>query len=342
MKRWSLLVGTLFVVGCSDAAMLVEAPKPAAVQQIAIATSAPTRVVPTATPAPSATPAPPTETPVPQPPRVGIQVGHWQTEDLPDDLAKFRTSTGAFVNGITESDVNLPVAEQVKALLEAEGITVDLLPATVPVAYKADAFISIHADGSTSTSSRGFKMATPWRASEASLLLLDSLVSEYAAGTDMPQDSAITANMRGYYAFSWRRHRNAIAPTTPAVIVEMGFLTNSTDRAFMLNQSDVIAQSIANGLLRYLEVRDPNDLEALRVIEYAIQRPKTADVTVHSAPDVESRVLHTLEEDQRFMPFRQRDGWYEGFVRGSSNIVGWVQVSAMQGTSDQLPPPTDR
>ncbi|HYF64958.1 MAG TPA: N-acetylmuramoyl-L-alanine amidase, partial [Herpetosiphonaceae bacterium] len=151
---------------------------PTLTQRVPAPTLAPAATATLLAPQPTGTPA---STPTPAVPRVGIQVGHWKTEELPEELARFRTSTGAFAAGVSELEVNLAVAERVKAFLEAEGVLVDLLPATVPVAYQADAFVTIHADGSAGTGASGFKMATPWRTSPASGQLYDALMAEYAA-----------------------------------------------------------------------------------------------------------------------------------------------------------------
>ncbi|MBA3469825.1 MAG: N-acetylmuramoyl-L-alanine amidase [Herpetosiphonaceae bacterium] len=350
-QRWLILCGVMLLVlaGCSRqnealvpapliqprlAASATATPERLTITPAAIATAvAPTAAPPpaTSTPAPTATPAPP---------RVGIQVGHWKTADLPDELARFRTSTGAYSDGTSEAEVNLDIAQRVALLLEAEGIVVDLLPATLPVNYQADAFITIHADGSTSSSARGFKMATPWRTSAASQQLYETLLAEYAAGTGLPQDGAITVNMRGYYAFNWRRHRHAIAKTTPAVIIEMGYLTNSTDRAFFRDQPDRIATSIAAGVRRYLTERDLNDKDALIAREFTIHRAKSAGATVHATPSDSGRVLFTASDDTRFMPFREQNGWYEGVVRGEWRVIGWVRAEQWEATDEPFPTPT--
>jgi N-acetylmuramoyl-L-alanine amidase-like protein len=298
---------------------------------------------PTATPAPSPTPSvQPTPTPRPAgtPPRVGIQVGHWLSSELPDELARLRGSTGAFAAGYAEVDVNLNVARRVVRLLESDGIVVDLLPATIPAGYDADAFVALHADGSPSSAARGFKLATPWRTSRASQQLLDTLTAEYAAVTGMPQDGAITFNMRGYYAFSYQRHRHAIAKTTPAVIVEMGFLTNSTDRALLIDQPDNLAVGIANGIVRYLNERDPRDGAALIPPSFAMQRPSAeAGVDVRAAPREDAAVLLHVPADARLVPFQERNGWYQVFVRGGQRVVGWVRKDALVTTNEPLPAP---
>ena len=80
------------------------------------------------------------------------------------------------------------IVSRIVPLLEAEGIVVDVLPATVPPGYDADAFLSIHADGSTGSAPRGWKLATPWRASQASKALLRAVAGTYGEATGMPED----------------------------------------------------------------------------------------------------------------------------------------------------------
>ncbi|TMC06540.1 MAG: hypothetical protein E6J35_02755 [Chloroflexi bacterium] len=72
------------------------------------------------------------------PRRIGIQVGHWMTDQVPAELGKRITfQTGASWDGVDEVDVNMDVAERVKAQLTARGYIVDILPTTVPVGYIA-------------------------------------------------------------------------------------------------------------------------------------------------------------------------------------------------------------
>jgi len=309
---------------------------------------APALVLPSATP--TAIPPTPSVVPTPTPrpagtiPRVGIQVGHWKSNELPDELARLRTSSGAFAGGYHEADVNLEIAKRVVALLESRGLAVDLLPATIPPGYDADVFVAIHADGSSSGNSRGFKLATPWRTSRASQMLLDLLTTEYASATGLPQDGAITFNMRGYYAFNNRRREHAIARTTPAVIIETGFLTSAADRAVIIGQPDNVAVGIANGIIRYLNERDPNDGAALLPPDFKAQRPIGPDgLDVRSAPRENAQVLAHVDSNGRLFVFQERDGWYQGFVRGGSRVLGWFRKDQVIETNDPTPtpPPSD-
>lgn len=185
--------------------------------------------------------------------RVGLQVGHWKCAELPAPLASLRRSTGGSGGGYKEVDVNLKVAQLVADILDDYGIQVDIIPATVPPKYKADAFIAIHADANRSSGPRGFKAARSGRSSIPATddALVKALYAEYLDATGLPRSSAITNDMLYYYAFSGQG-TYTVASTTPAAIVEMGYLTNPKDRDLMVNSTDVVASGIARGILRFL------------------------------------------------------------------------------------------
>ncbi|MBI4137553.1 N-acetylmuramoyl-L-alanine amidase [Candidatus Roizmanbacteria bacterium] len=188
------------------------------------------------------------------PAKVGIQVGHWKNDELPDELERLRGNTGSSGGGKSEWEVNLAIAEELKTLLESEGVEVDILPATVPEKYWADVFIAIHADGNLDSSVHGYKFASPWRditgrADE----LVELLNATYEEATGLVYDPNISRNMRGYYAFSWWRHDHAIHPMTTGVIAETGFLTNYSDRQLLINSPEIPAQGIAEALIAHLE-----------------------------------------------------------------------------------------
>lgn len=310
--------------------------QPAGASTPAAAFSLPTAAITTATP--TAATATPSAIPTPAVPRVGLQVGHWQSDELPDELARLRGSTGAAFAGYTEAEVNLVITRRVAQVLEAQGVIVDVLPATVPISYSADAFVTIHADGSSSPATRGFKIAAPWRSSPASQHLLNTLIAEYAAATSMPQDDAITFNMRGYYAFSWRRFQHAISRTTPATIVEMGFLSSAADRALLIEQPDMVAAGIANGILRYLNERDVTDTAALEPPNISILRALSADgAAIRAAPDPAARMLATATPDKQLIPFELRNGWYQVVLRGEFRTMGWVRAEDVRTTNEPLP-----
>ena len=188
------------------------------------------------------------------PPTVGLQVGHLNAGDQPDELAALRTSTGGHWNGVDEVDVNLEVATRLATLLERRGLIVEILPATVPPAYRADLLLSLHVDASQDEDRRGYKSAhfRPLRNAHEPLLKLRIDRAMLALG--LPDDDRnVSGNMLEYYAFNHRRFRHTVARSTPALLVELGYLSNAADRA-LLSDLDLFAEALGKGVVDYLTV----------------------------------------------------------------------------------------
>ncbi|MGI5835959.1 MAG: N-acetylmuramoyl-L-alanine amidase, partial [Chloroflexota bacterium] len=208
---------------------------------------------PVTTNTPTASPASPAE-PVA---RVGIQVGHWKNSELPAELASLRGSTGAAGQGWREVDVNLDISQRAAAILKANNVIVDLIPATVPIRYKADAFVAVHGDANSNTAISGYKLArASWsRIPAKDDALLNAISSEYASATGLRYHAGtITRAMTAYYAFN-QQIQHAVDPSTPAVILELGFLTTLSDRKLLMEQPDRAAEGLANGILKFLGMR---------------------------------------------------------------------------------------
>jgi len=188
------------------------------------------------------------------PARVGIQIGHYKNDEFPEELEHLRGNSGATGGGKMEWEVNYAIAQETAKLLKQAGVEVDVLPATVPPSYWADAFIAIHADGSLDRTKSGYKIAGPWRdLTDDADKLIKFLSDSYQDKVGLEWDDNITANMRGYYAFSWWRHEHAIHPMTTAAIIETGFLTNSGDQLILVNSPEIPAQAISEGIIKYLQ-----------------------------------------------------------------------------------------
>jgi len=149
-------------------------------------------------------------------------------------------------NGLTEAEVNLRVAQEAAKGLRRHGVFVDILEEFDPrlQGFKADAFLSIHAD-SCEVDFSGFKVASAEDASDESKRLTTCLWDEYEAVTELERHpSTITLDMTRYHAF--RR----IDPNTPGAIIEVGFL--NADRALLTERPQVVADGIVNGVLCFL------------------------------------------------------------------------------------------
>ncbi len=266
--------------------------------------------------------------------RVGIQAGHWKVEELPDEEYRLRGDTGAQWGSVREVDVNLRIAHSVASQLEAAGIQVDLLPATVPSSYDGDAFVAIHADyGGRDLS--GFKVSTPWRASRASKVLSDSVAETYGQVTGLPVDRyGISYNMRGYYAFSYYRFEHAVAPSTPCMIIETGFLTSASDRQVIVDNPDLAARGIAEGIITYLGERSTMKATDLVPLVYAPLEVATDQAALRYYPQDGERVMGRLAAGTLVRVFDEQDGWAELMVFGHFRLQGWMRLSDLRGVTD--------
>jgi len=187
--------------------------------------------------------------------RVGIQVGHWQTNDVPKEYGtRIVTQTGASFAGYTEVDLNMDVANLMKKMLTAHGIAVDIIPTTVPVGYLADVFIALHCDSDGVGELSGFKMARSQRRGPFEDTLLNTIRDVYGKATGLEYDSQhISRAMTNYYSHNWSRYQHATSPFTPSVILEMGFISNDDDRDLLVERQETVARAITDGLLKFLD-----------------------------------------------------------------------------------------
>jgi N-acetylmuramoyl-L-alanine amidase len=187
------------------------------------------------------------------PRRVAIQAGHWKSDEAPDELRRLIPQTGAEWEGVTEVEIDLDIAQRVSVILNSKGVAVDVLPTTIPAGYVADAFVALHADSDGVGENSGFKMAHGARRGPYEDVLLTDIKNSYGAATGLEYDAThITNNMKGYFAFNWSRFQHAVAAHTPAVILEMGYVSNDDDRALMLDKADLVAGAIADGIMKFL------------------------------------------------------------------------------------------
>jgi len=158
------------------------------------------------------------------------------------------------ITGVHEKTVNYDVAEKVAAILERRGLGVTMtrqrneyieLEARAEIANRrnADLFVSIHADSAPTPSARGF---TVYIANAAS-------ADSQRAARDIARAMATT----GMESRGVRREDYRVLVTTrgPAVLVEMGYLSNRQDAARLQDSAfqDKLAAAIATGIIDYLQ-----------------------------------------------------------------------------------------
>ncbi len=275
----AVVVATLALAGCTVTA----APSPGSVEPAsAVAPAHLPLPVSTTTPAPAATP---TSTRLPASPipetkplsgrLVVIDPGHngvWTRRELRkvpsgNGRTKECNSSGTATNaGYPEHAYTWAQARALAAVLRARGATVLLtrqndsgegpcvnLRSSLANARKADALVSIHADGSFARGARGFHVIVSTRmvggaaVEKASLGLAKSLRDALETETAMPRSTYIGAGT----ALSLRNDLGTLnLSARTAVMLEMGNMRNATD-ASLLGSTVFRAQAakaLADGL----------------------------------------------------------------------------------------------
>ena len=165
--------------------------------------------------------------------------------------------------GLKEKDINLRVAAKVATLLEQRGLAVVMTRwqdkfieleerAEIGNRRKAALFVSIHADSAPSSSAQGFTIYVAAGASAQS----------YRAAHAINQAIEKTGmNNRGIREEDYNRgireedYRVLMKSKGPAVLIELGYLSNPQDAARLADDRfrDRLAQAIADGIQAYLK-----------------------------------------------------------------------------------------
>lgn len=171
------------------------------------------------------------------------------------------TDPGAVGNGVIEQYVNLSVAVQLAELLEQGGYEVmlyrstpteNVLPgksadltnrARMANNWGADYFVSIHTNSSPNPAANGFEVYV-YRLRTRAQALAESIVRSFVSRLGSKDNGVRQAN------FAVLRQTRM-----PAVLVELGYLSNPTE-ALNLNSpawQTAAAQAIYNGIYNYVK-----------------------------------------------------------------------------------------
>lgn len=198
---------------------------------------------PTQTAPPTAT-LPPTFTAIPRPQTIALIVGHRNND------SGAICEEGAY-EGLHEVHVTTEIAARLRRLLIGRGyevIDLDEFDSRLN-GLEADALISIHVDSCVDwEGTTGYKVA---RASNSAIPEVEDefvacMNEEYSAATGLTiHTGSITHDMTAYHAF--RR----VSQTTPAVIIELGFLYHDHD--LLTERQGVVTEGLYRGLMCFLE-----------------------------------------------------------------------------------------
>jgi N-acetylmuramoyl-L-alanine amidase len=151
--------------------------------------------------------------------------------------------------GLMEKNVNLPVAKELARLLKQDGFDVVMTRQTdvfvelneraaIANRFAADLFVSIHADSCPDPEVRGFTIYTCQGASTASRAIAK------AVADTLHETSGESQGLRE------ANYRVLVRTECPAILVELGYLSNGLDAAMLARDADRmrLARAIADGV----------------------------------------------------------------------------------------------
>lgn len=159
---------------------------------------------------------------------------------------------------LTEAEINADVANRAAELLRSAGTDVMILEEYDPrlVNLQVNVLLSLHADSCIDAS--GYKAAYYSYSAipDVEARLLECIDYHYPAVTGLSQHAnTVTHDMTEYHAF------RKVAPSTPAVIVELGFLGGDQD--LLKNHADVVARGVVDSILCFLTDTKPIPTEPI-------------------------------------------------------------------------------
>lgn len=162
---------------------------------------------------------------------------------------------GAVSGGVHESNVVLNVAKKIRSFLEAQGCSVLLTRwnddfielrdrAYMANNWNADLFVSVHCNSSTRADATGMEVYHHTHASEAAKHAADEIYNKLLPVSGL--------RGRGVKSKDFAVLRET---TMPAVLIELGFISNPGDRAKLTDSAwqDDAAQAIADGIIEALK-----------------------------------------------------------------------------------------
>ena len=162
------------------------------------------------------------------------------------------TDVGATGGGIYEKDITLDVSKRVEAILKQRGYQVKMTRpddkfvslqdrVTINEGYSPDIFVSIHVNSSVRPEITGVETHYYH---QYSMSLAQTVHSAFASAVQSPNRGLFKSK---FYVINHT--------TCPAILVEIGFISNANERAQLVSEKrkQATAKSIADGIDNYFK-----------------------------------------------------------------------------------------
>ena len=173
-------------------------------------------------------------------------------------------NTGAEGNGYFEQDITYRIGILLNSYFEGNSEFVTKLSRPTPDtilgisnssslvarvneanAFRADLFLSLHTNAAVNPSANGSECLVYSRASTVAYRVSESILEQMTLITGLKNRGIV--ERPGLYVLRKTQ--------MPAVVVEMGFITNPSDAELLVNSPNLFAEGIYRGVLRYYGLR---------------------------------------------------------------------------------------
>lgn len=262
-------------------------------------------------------------------------------------------NAGAEGNGYREQDLVFEIGRRLAALLSENGFETRLSRPTANTqlgtsvstslaervnnanTWGANYFVSLHTNASVNPQANGAEVLVFSTASPA-YELAQSVLEQLTLSTGVRGRGVVTRP--GLYVL----RRTAM----PAILVEMGFITNPSDADLMANSPEAFARGIADGIIDYVRRSEPagavpieafneNTLQRAEISERETEAEELPDMNdiidlpqIPTDPDLENNSGSV--KDENGFPEEDADLSFDDFMRENSE-VGELRIQAFRG-----------
>lgn len=234
-------------------------------------------------------------------------------------------NAGAEGNGLREQDITFDIGRRLASILNANGFETRLSRPTPQTqlgtsvatslaervnnanSWGADYFVSLHTNASVNQNASGTEVLVYSRSSPA-FDLAESVLEQLNLQTGLRSRGVVTRP--GLYVL----RRTAM----PAILIEMGFITNPNDADLMSNSPQLFAQGIADGIIDYVRRSVPSFAES----------ENSPQINIENAPSLENNsgsVKPNFGEDDG-----ELDDNFEDYMRENTG-TGILKIQAFRG-----------